>query len=111
MKFIGEVEGGVKWYILPDEKLNIADVQLTGIHYAFYDKPERFMAVYLYFDSEEDYNVLKTICRGTFGMETYEGFFSLDWFGKRTIINLIYNVITEESESPGWLFLKNERKL
>jgi len=105
MKFIGEVEGRVKWYVLLDEKLNIGNVQLTGIDYAFYDEPERFMAVYLHFDSEEEYNALETICRGTFGMETYEGFFSLNWFGKRTIITLIYNVITEESESPGWLSL------
>lgn len=105
MEFIGEVKGRVKWYVLPDEKLNIGNVQLTGIDYAFYDEPERFMAVYLHFDSKKDYEALEAICRGTFGMEIYEGFFSLHWLGKSTVINLIYNVITEESESPGWLFL------
>lgn len=84
-----------KLYELPNDKMYLGDVELYMILYGFYDQLERFMDIGLFFKGEENFNLLKTICRGKFGKETDEGFYSLTWMSPKTMVYLSYDIIEE----------------
>lgn len=103
MIFIGKKGDIRKLYELPNDKMQLGDVKLYMIFYAFYNSPERFMGVSIYFKKKRNFDLLKTICRGRFGKETTEGFYELIWHGQKTTIPLTYDLIDED----GWLFFDN----
>jgi len=87
---------GDKVYIRPNDKMYIGNAQFYLINYVFYGTPEKFMAVILYFEEKKNFDLLKTICRGRFGEETKEEFYTLGWLGSKTVIRLTYNIFNEQ---------------
>lgn len=95
MIFVGKKGDIRKVYKVPNNKMNLGDAQFYMIFYGFYGKPERFMDIGLAFGGEKNFNLLKTICRGKFGKETDEGFYSLTWWSPKTMVYLRYDIIEE----------------
>lgn len=95
MEYFGTFKGN-RAYMIPDDKMSMGNAELYLIAYTFYDQPERFMGIGLYFKREENFDLLKMICRGKFGEETQEGFFELNWQGQKAFITLQYDMIEEE---------------
>lgn len=89
---------GTKVYTLPNDKMYIGNARFYAITYIFYGKPERLMAVTLLFSKENNFDLLKTICRGRFGEETEEGFYNSTWMGLKTAIYLSYDIIEEKGD-------------
>lgn len=90
-----------KIYFLPDDKMSVGNAQFWTIAYFFYNQPERFYNVSLYFKGENTFELLKTICRGKFGKETESGFYELKWLGQKAMVGLCYDMVKE----LGYLFL------
>lgn len=95
MQFLQEREAGQRGYSRYDEKLKMGGVPLYSIVYLFYGQPEKFYIVLLYFEDEDNYETLKTICRGKFGKETMKGLDSLTWESQMTIVRLEYDSIED----------------
>lgn len=96
MILLGTLEGERKGYELPNEKLYLGDAHFYSIIYSFYDQPERFMIVHLYFNGEKNYDLLKTICLGRFGEETEEGFYEHFWLSQKASVRLHYDLSEEK---------------
>lgn len=95
MEYFGTFKGN-RAYMILDDKMSMGNAELYLIAYSFYGQPERFMGVGLYFKREENFDLLKTICRGKFGEETQEGFSELNWQGQKAFITLQYDMVEEE---------------
>jgi len=95
MMFLGAVDGDGA-YGFPREKMYIGSAQFDLIAYVFHGRPNRFMHVALYFKGEDNYDLLKAICRGRFGEETEEGFYTHGWRGTKTLIRLQYDAVKQE---------------
>lgn len=87
---------GDKVYIRPNDKMYIGNAQFYLINYVFYDTSENLMMVILYFEEKKNFDLLKTICRGRFGEEIKEEFYTLWWLGSKTVIRLTYNIFNEQ---------------
>lgn len=95
MQFLQEREAGQRGYSRYDEKLKMGEVPLYLIVYLFYGQPEKFYTVILYFEGKDNYETLKTICRGKFGEETMKGLDSLTWASHMTMVRLEYDSIED----------------
>ena len=94
MVYYGSLGGNARGYTRPYDKMRLGDAKgFYRIVYMFYDVPGRFWSVCLYFKGKRTFDQLKLICRGKFGEETKEGFYSLYWEGQQTIIRLEYDII------------------
>lgn len=96
MVYIAIMEGGLKFYKLPNEKLHIGDAWFYKIIYSFFGSSERFMRVDLYFYGERNYKLLESICQGRFGKETTKGFHELAWISQETTVILAYDVVDDK---------------
>ncbi len=93
---------GSKRYTLPDDKMSIGSAEFWMITYKFYEG--RFFLVSLYFDGEDNYDLLETICRERYGREELEeGFYELSWLGQNTSITIYYDI----AEEGGFLMLNS----
>ena len=100
MEFIGEHPEGERGYVLPDEEFKMGDVLFDSIVYAFRPHPERLMSVWMYFDGEQNYDRLETICREKFGKTKKEKTYETHWLGPMSLVTLGYNPDRER----GFLF-------
>lgn len=96
MVYIAMMEGGLKFYKLPNEKLHIGDAWFYKISYSFFGPPEKFMRVDLYFYGERNYKLLESICQGKFGEETTKGFHEHVWISPETTVVLVYDVADDK---------------
>ena len=96
MVCIGIMDGERSLYKVPDEKLHIGDAWFYKIVYSFFDSPERFMRVDLYFFGERNYRLLESICQGRFGEETIKEFHQHTWMSDRTIVALEYDMLDDK---------------
>lgn len=95
MFFVNAIDD-VRGYFRRDEKLNMGDAKLSMIAYQFYDKPERFIGVLMFFDKEENYSILEDILQVRFGEETESDMlYKLSWEGQQTYIELDYDMLEE----------------
>lgn len=93
MEYLDDLSGN-KNYVLPDEKMSIGSTEFWMIIYAFYE--DRFFKVALYFDGEDNYDLLETICKEVYGTEELdEEFYRLMWIGQRSFIGLSYDAAEE----------------
>ncbi len=84
-------------YFLPEDKMQLGDVELSRVVYAFYEG-ERFIAALLYAKGEDNYDLLETICKGRFGEnDLEEGFYDLDWYGLNGFVSLSYDFEEEQA--------------
>jgi len=78
-----------------EEKMSLGNAEFTEIVYAFHY--DQFMAVFLHFDGESNYQVLETICRNKFGEPTQERYDQFLWMtvGKVAVM-LDYDFLKEK---------------
>ena len=103
MVYCATVEGE-RIYLLPNDKMHIDNARFYKILYSFYGSPERFSGVGLFFKGDNNFSLLKTLCRGRFGEETLERFYELSWHGQTTVVLLTYDPRDEE----GYLALNSK---
>jgi len=105
-------------YTIPNDKMSIGNAEFWAIAYAFYDG--RFSDVVLYFNGEENYDLLETICKGKFGEdEVDEGFYEFTWNGSISFIRLKYDMVEEEGSlgiastqiTKEWVKAKKEKEI
>ena len=93
MKYLDD-SGWSKNYTLPDDKMSIGSAEFWMITYKFYEG--RFFLVSLFFDGEDNYDLLETICKERYGREELEeGFHELSWLGQKSSITLYYDIVEE----------------
>lgn len=92
MEYLNDLSGAQR-YILPDDKMYIGSAEFYKIVYEFYEG--RFFGMVLYFDEEDNYDLLETICKERYGEESEEGFYDLSWRGQNTFITLYYDTVEE----------------
>ncbi len=92
MKYLNDL-GGSKNYTLPEDKMSIGSAEFWMITYQFYEG--RFFLVSLYFDGEDNYDLLETICKERYGEEIDSGFYQLSWWGQNTSISLYHDIVEE----------------
>jgi len=86
--------GGSKNYTRPEDKMSIGSAEFFMIIYEFYES--RFFKVGLYFDGEDNYDLLEIICKERYGREQLDlGFYKLNWVGEKSLITLCYNTVNE----------------
>jgi len=86
---------GDKIYNRADDKMQLGNVKLTTINYFFYQG--RFYVVDLWFDGKENYDLVKTLCRGMFGETTSEeGLYKFTWGGEKACVFLSWNPVKKE---------------
>lgn len=78
-------------YTLPEERLQLENVDLSAIRYQFFN--DRFAGVVLFFRGKERHSHMKTICKGKFGEPTLTGFNVITWKGRKATVTLTYNSI------------------
>jgi len=93
MKYVGTITLQ-KVYEIPGDKMSIGNAEFYDISYCFYDG--RFSNVVLYFNGEENYDLLETICKGKFGEEMKRGFYELVWYGQTSTVILQYDMVKEK---------------
>ncbi len=97
MVFIGRDKYGENQYELPDENLQIGEVELERIEYKFFDdgKSERLMSVMIQTEdkySKYNYELLKKLCKLKFGEEVYEeSSRRIIWASTKTLVYLSYD--------------------
>ena len=92
MRRVGKLEGA---YFRLDDKMFLGDVELYLIGYRFYQ--QRFMSVALYFNGEENYELLETICKERYGkLALDQGFYELKWIGQKSFVMLVYDLMDED---------------
>jgi len=72
MEFFIKQDEFMNYYTLPEDKLELGDVQLLAIQYQFFN--QRFSGVFVFFKGETNHSKMKTICEGRFGEPTNTGF-------------------------------------
>ncbi len=93
MEYLGDVYG--KGYTLPDDKMAIGSAEFYMIAYLFHE--DRFFGVALYFEGEDNYDLLETICKERYREEQLEeGFYEFKWMGQKSFIVLRYDIVEEE---------------
>jgi len=93
---------GTDAYLLPDDKMALGNVALYMVVYTFYEN--QFLEVGLYFKSEDNYDLLQTICEGRYGEdEMDESFYEITWQGQKGFVFLNYDYVEEK----GYLVLGN----
>jgi len=85
---------GTEAYTLSEDKMHLGNVPLRLIAYSFYE--ERFMTVTLFFNKEERYDLLKSICLERYEEPTDEGFYELTWTGQTSSLFLTYDWADED---------------
>ena len=93
MIFVGELNVGEVFYTKIEDKKGIGTAKFYALGYAFYNN--RFMQAMGFFRDKDNYNTLETICREKYGEPTKEGYYNLTWYGSKTIILLIYDIIKD----------------
>ena len=89
MKYLGDVFG--EGYVLVNDKMSIGNAKFFIIIYIFYEN--RFFAVGLYFQGQENYEILKIICEECYGQEYLnEGFYQLKWQSDESFVVLHYDI-------------------
>lgn len=95
MELIDEHKDGTRGYGVPNDRphylFEIGDVSLTGIVYIFRPQPERLMWIYFFFEGEENYSRLETICRQKFGKTIEKKAYDMKWLGTTSWIHLNYD--------------------
>ncbi len=90
-------EEDMAMYYLPEDKMFLGDVPLYLVGYFFFE--DRFYGAALYFEGEENYDKVETICRQRFGEdEVEEGFYEMTWTSEKAFIFLSYDYIEEEGD-------------
>ena len=84
-------------YTLPDEVLSLGSVTLFVVLYQFLTRPEEevLMSVMLYFQGEENYDLMEIICKQKFGKESISGWEEEIWFSLNSMVLLKYDSIEE----------------
>jgi len=94
MKFLLDSDD-MKAYTLPDDKMYLGDVTLYRIAYMFYEG--RFTSVGIYYNGEDNYNLLETICKERYGeQEIDEGFYEMRWDSQKSFVILAYDYVDED---------------
>lgn len=94
MVFIRRDEYGENQYELPDENLQIGEVELERIIYYFFDdgNSERLMSVIIRTEGKHNYELLKELCKLKFGEEVYEeSSRRIIWASSKTLVHLAYD--------------------
>jgi len=73
------------------DKLNMGSAKINSITYIFNLYSNQFYKVFLFFNGEDNYNILKIICEGKFGKQTQGDKYSHYWFGDKARISLYFN--------------------
>ncbi|TES86864.1 hypothetical protein E3J95_00925 [Candidatus Aerophobetes bacterium] len=91
----------LKYYMIPNENLQLGNASLYMVLYQFFLRPEEeaFSAAALYFQGEENHDRIKMICQGKFGKETTERYQTIIWMSLKTNVQLYYDTI----EKTGFL--------
>ena len=76
-----------------EEKLYMGEAKLEQVVYCFY--LDEFMTVFLHFRGEDNFSLLKTICREKFGEPTDEKYNQLIWMtlGGGTTVMISYRLV------------------
>ena len=91
-----------KIYSRANDKMQLGNAKLTTIDYTFYQ--DRFSVVYLSFEGKENYDLVKTLCRGRFGEATREeGLYKFTWSGEEALVFLSWDPVKKE----GFLSLRS----
>ncbi len=94
MKFLLDSDD-MKAYTLPDDKMYLGDVTLYRIAYMFYEG--RFTSVGIYYNGEDNYNLLEIICKERYGeQEIDEGFYEMRWDSQKSFVILAYDYVDED---------------
>ena len=93
MRFIRCDKYGQSLYDLPDEKLQIGDAEILHVTYCFFNDRdvEKLMTVFVYFEGENNFKILETICNAKFGKSSQERYQKLIWASPKTIVILSYD--------------------
>lgn len=92
MQQVGQLEGA---YFRLTDKMFLGDVELYLIGYRFYQ--QRFMSVALYFNGEDNYDLLEMICKERYGTSALtRGFYKLKWIGQASFVMLQYDFADEK---------------
>ena len=108
MEFIDNVDEMLKVYSDPSAENSIGSVGFYRMFYAFYvdlDESLKFVGVTLYYNSEKNFDTLKTLCTQRFGEASNKGYQQFFWEGITTTIHLMYDSIEEN----GWLSFDSTR--
>ena len=93
MRFIRCDKYGQSLYDLPDEKLQIGDAEILHVTYCFFNDRdvEKLMRVFVYFEGENNFKILETICNAKFDKPSQEEYQKLIWASPKTIVILSYD--------------------
>jgi len=108
MEFVDDMDEFMKVYSDPSEENSIGDVSFYRMFYLFYldlDENLNFAAVTLLYNTEKNFEILKTLCTGKFGEASDKGYNEFLWEGMITTIHLKFDSIEEN----GWLSLNSTR--
>jgi len=94
MKFLVDSDD-MKAYTLPDDKMYLGDVTLYRIAYMFFEG--RFTSVGLYYNGEDNYKLLETICKERYGVQEVDevSFYQMRWDGQKSFVILAYDFVKE----------------
>lgn len=110
MKYLGDVFG--EGYVLLNEKMTIGSAKFFMIIYLFYEN--QFFSVGLYFEDQENYELLKIISRECYGKEELnEGFYQIKWMSEKSFVVLHYDILEEKgflSLASTQIALEREKK-
>jgi len=88
MKYVTQIDGD-NGYVLPDDKMQIGNCQLSRIIYIYWKN--RLYMVGCGFQGQENFDVMKMICLQRFGKVPEELFDIYNWEGQVTSMTLQYD--------------------
>ncbi len=95
MKLFSDTGDGTTIYILPGDKMSLGNVSLYAVAYMFYEN--RFVGAAMYFRSEDNYDLMETICKQRYGEEEADiGFYKIQWASQKALVLLKYDYVEEE---------------